>query len=122
MKDRLNIVDEQGNIIGEDTSKNIHELGLLHREVHVWFYTPDGEIIFQRRGKKKDTSPDLLTATVAGHVDIDDDYDKSALKEMKEETGIFVTIGDLQFLDMIRTKLYDTVTGMTNNVLRGVYA
>lgn len=36
---KLNIVDEDGNIIGEETRENIHKQGLLHREIHVWFYT-----------------------------------------------------------------------------------
>lgn len=36
---KLNIVDESANIIGEETRENIHNQGLLHREIHVWFYT-----------------------------------------------------------------------------------
>jgi len=63
---RLNIVDEEGNIVGEETRENIHKNGLLHREIHVWLYTPNREIIFQHRAKDKDTYPDLLDASVGG--------------------------------------------------------
>ena len=66
---KLNIVDENDQIIGEDTRENIHRKGLLHREIHVWFYTPKSEIVFQHRAKNKDTFPDLLDATVGGHVE-----------------------------------------------------
>lgn len=59
--------------------ENIHNQGLLHREIHVWFYTPKGEIIFQHRAKDKDTYPDLLDATVGGHVEINSDYENTAL-------------------------------------------
>src|SRR3989338_2093040 len=94
---KLNIIDEQENIIGEETRENIHNQGLLHREVHVWFYTPKGEIIFQHREKDKDTYPDLFDATVCGHVEISLDYENTALQEVQEETGIGVKKNNLAF-------------------------
>jgi isopentenyl-diphosphate delta-isomerase len=119
---RLNVVDEDGNIIGEETRENIHRGGLLHREVHVWFYTPKGEIVFQRRSKNKDTYPGLLDATVGGHVEIGDDYEYAALKEIEEETGIRASKDDLTFIQIMKGKSHDHATGMTNNVIRAVYA
>ncbi|MFA6136105.1 MAG: NUDIX domain-containing protein [Candidatus Paceibacterota bacterium] len=119
---KLNIVDEKGNIVGEETRDNIHKKGLLHREIHVWFYTSKGEIIFQHRAKDKDTYPDLLDATVGGHVEIGDDYKNTALKEIEEETGIKVEKNNLSFIQMMRSESYDQITGMTNNVVRAVYA
>ena len=85
-------------------------------------YTPKGEIIFQHREKDKDTYPDLLDATVGGHVEIGSDYENAALQEMKEETGINATKNNLIFIQMIRSKTYDKVTGMTNNVIRAIYS
>lgn len=119
---KLNIVDENENIIGEETRENIHKQGLLHREVHVWFYTPKDEIIFQHREKDKDTYPDLLDATVGGHVEIGSDYENSALQELGEETGIKAIKDNLAFIQMVRNKTYDKITGMTNNVMRAIYA
>lgn len=119
---KLNIIGENGEIIGEETREHIHRNGLLHREVHVWLYTPKGEIIFQHRGKDKDTYPDLLDATVGGHVEIGADYESAALTELKEETGIRATKDNLAFIQMMRSKTYDQVTGMTNNVIRAIYA
>ncbi|MFH1838154.1 MAG: NUDIX domain-containing protein [Candidatus Kuenenbacteria bacterium] len=119
---KLNIVDEKGNIIDKETPDNIHKKGLLHQEVHVWFYTSKGEIIFQHRAKNKETYPDLLDATVGGHVEINDNYENTALKEMKEETGVKTTKNNLIFIQMIKNKSYDKITRMTNNVIRAVYA
>lgn len=119
---KLNIINEQGNIIGEDTRENIHSKGLLHCEIHVWFYTPKGEIIFQHRAKNKDTYPDLLDATVGGHVEIGDNYEDAALREIKEETGIQAEKNDIVFIQNIRSKSFDSVTGKINNVIRAVYA
>lgn len=119
---KLNIVDEEGNIIGEDTRENVHKKGLLHREIHVWFYTPKGEIVFQLRGKNKDTFPNLLASTVGGHVDLDDSFEDAAVREVKEETGLDVKMSDLQLVNKVRKTARDKVTGMTNNVIRNIYA
>ncbi|MFA5098627.1 MAG: NUDIX domain-containing protein [Candidatus Paceibacterota bacterium] len=119
---RLNIVDESGNIIGEETRDNIHKQGLLHKEIHVWFYTPKKEIIFQHREKDKDTFPDLLDATVGGHVEIGANYESTAIQEIKEETGINAEKESLYFIKIVKSKIFDEVTGMTNNALRAVYA
>lgn len=117
----LNIVDENDNIIGQTTRKEIHEKGLLHKEIHVWFITPQGEIILQHRAKDKDTFPDLLDATVGGHVEIGDSYENTALKEMEEETGIHVDIKNLHFIKKLRNRSEDPITGMINNTFRAQY-
>ncbi len=118
----LNIVDENDQIIGVDTRDNIHRKGLLHRESHVWFYTSNGEIILQHRAKNIETYPDLLDATVSGHVEIDDDYVSTALKEMTEETGVKAKRNDLTLIRKTRSNSRDKITGKTNNVIRAVYA
>ena len=119
---KLNVIDESGNIIGKDTRENIHRRGLLHREIHVLFYTPRGEIIFQHRGKNKDTYPDLLDSTVGGHVEIGEDYEGTALAEIEEETGIGTTRDKLIFIQMVRNTAYDQVTNTINNTLSTEYA
>jgi isopentenyldiphosphate isomerase len=120
--DLLNVIDESGNIIEEDTRSNIHSQGLLHQEVHVWIYTPNREIIFQHRSKDKDTYPDLLDASVGGHVEIGDSFEAAALREIEEETGISTTKDKLVLIQMTQTKAHDPATGMTNNALRAVFA
>lgn len=119
---KLNIIDENEKIIGKETRNNIHKKALLHKEIHVWFFTSKGEIIFQRRGKNKDTHPNLLDATVGGHVEIKESYQNSSLREMKEETGITVNIDDLCLITKIRNEAYDSITDMTNNVILAIFA
>ena len=63
---KLNIIDEDDNIIGEDSRENIHRKGLLHREIHVWIYNKKGEILFQKRSITKDTWTGLLDASACG--------------------------------------------------------
>lgn len=119
--EKLNILDEQGNIIGQEYRDVIHQKGLLHGEVHVWCMTPENELIFQHKAKDKDTYPDLLDATAGGHVDLGETYGESAIKELKEETGLDAEVGDLIFLRTEIKNSYDEVTGMTNHPRRNIY-
>ncbi len=118
----LEVIDENDNTVGLETRAKIHQDGLLHREIHVWFVTPQGEIIFQHRAKDKDTYPDKLDATVGGHVEPKMSYEKTAIKECKEETGVDIDIKNLVFLAKIKKRSFDKATGLTNNTIRSQYA
>ena len=118
----LEVIDENDNVIGLETRDKIHKEGLLHREIHIWFITPRGEIIFQHRSKDKDTYPDTLDATVGGHVEPGMSYEETAIKECKEETGIDVDPKKLVFITKMRKKSFDEKTGKINNTIRCQYA
>lgn len=121
MKDILNVVNEDDEIIGQRTREDIHKEGLLHREITVCFVTPDNKVIFQHRAKNKETYPDLLDSTVGGHVEIGDNYIDTAIKETKEKTGLSLQKEDFIFMRRGRGKSEDEVTGKINNVIREVY-
>jgi isopentenyl-diphosphate delta-isomerase type 1 len=121
-KETLNIVDENDNIIGKEQRERVHKSGLLHREIHVWVYNNKGEVLLQKRSMSKDTFPGLLDASVGGHVDLGENYNDAGVKELEEETGIKADKKDLIYLIKIRGKIYDEVTGMTNNTFRVSYA
>ena len=119
---KLEVVDENDKVIGLETRSKIHEEGLLHREIHVWFFTPRGEIVFQHRSKDKDTYPDLLDATVGGHVEAGDSYEATALKEAREETGLDLNMSDLIFIGKLQKKSFDDITGLINNAFKSEFA
>lgn len=118
----LEVIDENDNVIGLESRAKIHQNGLLHREIHIWFLTPKSEIIFQHRAKDKDTYPDKLDATVGGHVEPKMSYEETAVKECKEETGINIDLNKLVFIKKMRKKSFDEATGLTNNTIRSQYA
>ena len=117
----LEVVDDNDNVVGLESREKIHKEGLLHREIHIWFITPSGEIIFQHRAKDKDTYPDKLDATVSGHVESKMSYDETAVKECKEETGIDIDMSNLHFLEKLSGKRFDTQTKLVNNAFRNQY-
>lgn len=122
LKQILEIVNENDEVVGLENRTKIHTEGLLHREIHVWFITPNGEIVFQHRAKDKDTYPDKLDATVGGHVEPNDSYEKTAIKECKEETGLDINPNKLLFLTKMRKESFDEKTGLKNNTIRAQYA
>jgi isopentenyl-diphosphate Delta-isomerase len=118
----LNIVNENDEVIGNDTRQNIHKNGLLHREIHIWIFNDRGEVILQKRAANKDTYPGLWDVSVGGHVEIGDDYETTAIRELEEETGLKVKKEDLIFLEKTRRSSVDAITGMKNNTIRHIYA
>ncbi len=120
-EEQLEIINENDEVIGLESRKIIHQKGLLHREIHIWFMTTNQEIIFQHRAKDKDTYPDKLDATVGGHVEPGMSYDETALKEGGEETGITLDPSKLKAIRKMHKRSFDEATGLINNTIRTQY-
>jgi isopentenyldiphosphate isomerase len=118
----LNIVSEDDEIVGEATRHDVHEKGLLHREVHVWLYNGKGELFFQKRAEDKDTFPGLLDASIGGHVEVGDSYEKTAVKEAMEETGLEINPADLKLAGILKYVSDDAITGKINNSIKHIFA
>ena len=73
------------------TRRLIHREGDWHRSVQVWIVQKvvDGsvQVLLQRRSKYKDTHPNMLDVSCAGHVDSGEDVVETALRELQEELG-----------------------------------
>ena len=112
---KLEVVNDNDEVIYLETLKEIHEKELLHRDIHIWFITPNNEIVFQHRSKNKDLLPDKLDSTVGGHVEAGDSYEKTAIKECEEETGIKINIDKLLFLGKLK---YSALNEKDNKIHR----
>lgn len=117
----LSVVDADDAVVGRELRSVIHKTGLRHREVHVWFATNGGELIFQKRGPNKDTYPNLLDATAGGHVEEGQDYLQAALAEVREETGLSLMATDLMQLTKVDAAQIDKNSTTNNVVFRMVY-
>jgi len=118
----LDIVNKNDEIIGQDTRENIHQKGLLHREVHVYFITPNREVIFQHRAKDKDLFPDKLDAAVGGHLKSNESYEQAAVRETEEETGVKVEVNELVPINKVAKCFKDEVNNKINNVINYRFA
>ncbi|HKR82487.1 MAG TPA: NUDIX domain-containing protein [Candidatus Saccharimonadales bacterium] len=90
LKERLTIVDEHDNEIGEAPKGDVWKKGLIHRVVWGIAYGPDGKILVQRRAgpDKKPLYPSCIDVSWSGHVQVGQSYDETAHAEAEEELGL----------------------------------
>ncbi|MGD7654445.1 MAG: 16S rRNA (adenine(1518)-N(6)/adenine(1519)-N(6))-dimethyltransferase RsmA [Verrucomicrobiales bacterium] len=86
----FDIVDENDNVTGQATRKQVHAERLIHRAVHVFVFNKRGDLLLQQRSMLKDVHPGDWDSSVSGHLDSGEDYATAAIRELDEEMGITV--------------------------------
>lgn len=105
MDERIEIWNEEGEPTGKTALKSkVHRAGWFHPTVHVWFYTPFGKILLQKRAAEKDTFPGLWDVSVAGHIQAEETPLEAACREVNEEIGLEVDSQSLQFIGRFRSE------------------
>lgn len=93
----LEIINEDGtgtNVF--ETRRYIHKNRLFHNETTI-FIINDDKILLERRSKYKRIFPLMLCAP-GGHVVKGENIKESAQKELQEEVGLSVSLGDIKHL------------------------
>lgn len=86
----FDVVDDRDRVIGRQTRREVHQHGLKHRAVHVLVFNQRGELFLQKRSFKKDTFPGAWDSSASGHLNAGENYDTCAVRELREEIGLFV--------------------------------
>ncbi len=76
--------------------------GVFRRTVHVWLVNEKKQILCQKRSLKKDRGAGLWEVTVAGHIGPDDNYYSGAVREVREETGLDISVDDLTLVKIYK--------------------
>lgn len=85
----IDIYDEFMNLKETWISKNkAHAEWLWHFCSHIWIYTQDWYVLFQKRAADKKQRPNLLDISAAGHVLSWETILQWAIREIKEELNI----------------------------------
>ena len=84
----LAVVDDHDQIIDRQHRHIIHQRLLKHRAVHILLFNSRNQLFLQKRSLKKDLNGGLWDTSAAGHVDLGEDYDTAAVRELDEELGI----------------------------------
>lgn len=109
-KEFFDLLDENGALTGNTKLRSqVHKDGDWHRTVHVWFLNSKRELLIQKRLDTKKSYPGLWDISAAGHIEAGDGSIDSAIKEVREELGVNVLPGELEFLFTIKGK------SVTNN-------
>jgi 16S rRNA (adenine1518-N6/adenine1519-N6)-dimethyltransferase len=86
------VVDEQDRLIKALPRAKVHGDNLRHRAVHIFIFNGIGEILLQKRSRWKDRHPLLWDSSAAGHVQVGEEYDFAAKRELDEELGVNIEL------------------------------
>ncbi|HEX4640999.1 MAG TPA: 16S rRNA (adenine(1518)-N(6)/adenine(1519)-N(6))-dimethyltransferase RsmA [Chthoniobacterales bacterium] len=82
------VVDENDRIVSQAPRGEVHGNNLRHRAIHAFIFNGQGELFLQKRTRWKDRHPLLWDSSAAGHVEVGEDYDETAARELEEELGV----------------------------------
>jgi isopentenyl-diphosphate delta-isomerase type 1 len=84
----LDVVNDDDVVIGRDSRRTVHEVGLQHRGVHVFLFDADGRLLIQKRSADRASAPSLLDCSISEHVQSGESYLEAAIRGMREEMGV----------------------------------
>lgn len=84
----FDVVDEEDQVVGQETRDIVHRQDLLHRAVHIFVFNKRKELFLQKRSRLKDRHPGVWDSSAAGHLNAGEAYLETAIRELEEELGI----------------------------------
>ena len=82
------IVDEQDSVVGEVPRHVMRAQALLHRVTYILIFDSRGRLFVQKRTATKDLYPGYYDLAAGGVVCVGENYQQSAMREVREELGI----------------------------------
>ena len=114
-KEYFDILDENGNKTGKTKLRSeVHRDGDWHKAVHIWIINDKCDILLQRRCATKDSNPNMLDISSAGHLSAGDSSLDGAIRELKEELNLDVKPNELQFIKTLKRSSKYTSTFLNN--------
>lgn len=86
--EKLSIVNEKDEVVGESDIEIIHQRGLLHRSVHIFIIDSQGKLFCRQRSFKKQRYTGYWSTSVGAHVLLGQTYDEVAYKSLSNTLGI----------------------------------
>lgn len=87
-RNKVILVDENDQTLGEMNKLEAHEKGLLHRAFSVFIFNSNKELLLQQRASHKYHGAQLWTNTCCSHPQLNEDIQMSAESRLKYEMGL----------------------------------
>lgn len=84
----VDVLDDQGRVIGTATRHEMRQRRLPHRAVYVLVFNSRGELFIHQRTATKDIWPSYWDVTVGGVLAAGESFAEAARRETEEELGI----------------------------------
>jgi len=88
VQEMVDILDEQGRVVGLATRREMRVGRLPHRCVYLVVFNGKGEIFIHQRTSTKDVFPSYWDMCAGGVVSSGEDFYQGALREGREELGV----------------------------------
>ncbi len=120
MPELFDLYDQTGRPLGRTKPRDeVHRDGDWHRSAHVWIFTTDRRLLFQRRASDKDTWPGRLDASVGGHYHAGESVEEGVRRDAREELGLTLTPDELIPLGVRRVESREP--GIDDRELQDIY-
>ncbi|MFB5190694.1 NUDIX hydrolase [Alicyclobacillus fastidiosus] len=106
MEELIDIYDEDLHHIGVATREEVHAKGYWHQTFHCWVVLIQAGIpyvVLQKRHPTKDTNPNKLDVSCAGHLSAGEQI-SDGVRELHEELGLMVAFGALHPIDVVHVE------------------
>lgn len=104
MEEIIYVVDEKDQFVRKATRTEVEENALLHRTSRVIILNNENKFLLQKRSSKKSMYPSYWDIGMAGTVIEGDSYVETAIRELKEELGIY-GISNIQMMHSFTFKI-----------------
>ena len=88
----FDVFNPENHRVGEEPRQLVHASGLYHRSVHVFIFNSAQEVLIQKRVPTKDVCPGCWDVSVAEHAKPGECGYQTALRGVREELGVEVTV------------------------------
>ena len=108
MEEILDTFDEGMKWVGTASRQEVHRVGAWHQTFHCWVLhrTQEGDfLLLQRRHETKDTHPNKLDISCAGHLETGE-KPSDGIRELREELGIEVAFNSLQTVGVYKNSVH----------------
>lgn len=91
----IDVVDKNGNFTGQIMDKEeAHDKNLLHNGVVIFIVNDKKQVLLEKRNSNRKYNPNKWEL-IGGHVRAREILEDAALRELKEEVGIDISINEL---------------------------